>query len=109
MEKTMVFTITCGVAEGGYLKFSTDSIFQLAEMAQRLGSLEVVDEDEEEFDIPEELEQYFDDGEEYVYDEDADCYCWYDEEHEAWYWLNVETGEWLLVEDVDGFEVEDAF
>jgi hypothetical protein len=42
---------------------------------------------------------YFEEGEEYEYDEDYDCYCWYDEEHDAWYWLNEDTGEWLLVED----------
>ena len=51
---------------------------------------------EDDFDL---LADCFEDGEEYEYDEDADCYCWYDEEHEAWYWLNEETGEWLLVED----------
>jgi hypothetical protein len=42
---------------------------------------------------------YFEEGEEYEYDEDYDCYCWYDCEYDAWYWLNEETGEWLLVED----------
>jgi hypothetical protein len=41
----------------------------------------------------------FEEGEEYVYDEDYECYCWYDELYDAWYWLNEETGEWLLVED----------
>jgi hypothetical protein len=41
----------------------------------------------------------FQDGEEYEYDEEADCYCWFDAEYDAWYWLNEETGEWLLVED----------
>jgi len=110
LENIMMFTVTVDFAENGYFEFATESIFQLAEMARMLGSLEVVDEDEDfaddEFEIPEDIAHYFDDGEEYVYDEDADCYCWYDETHEAWYWLNVETGEWLLVEDVEGFEVE---
>ena len=41
----------------------------------------------------------FQDGEEYEYDEEADCYCWFDAEYDAWYWLNEDTGEWLLVED----------
>jgi len=47
----------------------------------------------------ESLVDCFQDGEEYAYDDEADCYCWYDEEYDAWYWLNEETGEWLLVED----------
>jgi hypothetical protein len=110
LENTMMFTVTVDFAKNGYFEFATDSIFQLAEMAQMLGNLDVVDEDEDfgddEFDIPEEISHHFDDGEEYIYDEDAECYCWYDEEHEAWYWLDIETGEWLLVEDVEGFEVE---
>jgi hypothetical protein len=45
------------------------------------------------------LADCFTEGEEYEYDEDAECYCWYDEEYDAWYWLNEETHEWLLVED----------
>ena len=53
-------------------------------------------ETDEEFDL---LVDCFEEGEEYEYDEDYDCYCWYDEEHDAWYWLNEDTGEWLLVED----------
>ena len=55
-----------------------------------------------EFDSSEDfylLADCFEDGEEYEYDKDYDCYCWYDEEHDAWYWLNEDTGEWLLVED----------
>ena len=55
-------------------------------------TVEVEDEFDSAFD-------YFEEGEEYEYDEDYDCYCWYDEEHDAWYWLNEDTGEWLLVED----------
>ena len=43
----------------------------------------------------------FEDGENYVYDEDYECYCWYDELYDAWYWLNEDTGEWLLVEEDD--------
>jgi len=107
----MLFTVTVGMADNGYFEFSTESIFKLAEIARMLGNLDIVDDDEDFVDdteIPEEIAQYFDDGEEYVYDEDADCYCWYDETHEAWYWLNVETGEWLLVEDEEGFEVDSS-
>jgi hypothetical protein len=55
-----------------------------------------VEEVEDDFGF---LADCFEEGEEYEYDHNADCYCWYDEEHEAWYWLNEETGEWLLVED----------
>ena len=107
----MMFTVTVDMADNGYFEFSTESLIQLIEITQILGKVDVVDEDEDFEDdegeyIPEEIAQHFEDGEEYTYDEDADCYCWYDEEHEAWYWLDVETGEWLLVEDEDGFEVE---
>ena len=105
----MLFTVTVDMAENGYFEFSTESFFKLAEVAHMLGDLSIVDEDadfeDDEF-IPEEIDQYFVDGEEYTYDENADCYCWYDEQHEAWYWLDVETGEWLLVEDEDCYEVE---
>ena len=107
----MLFTVTVDMAKHGYFEFATESLFQLAEIAQMFGDLSVVDEDEDFEDddgvvVPEELEQYFDDGEEYIYDEDAGCFCWYDEEHEAWYWLDEDTGDWLLVEDADGYEVE---
>ena len=107
----MMFTVTVDMADHGYFEFSTTSLFKLAEIAQMLGDLSVVDEDEdfeddEGEDIPEEIAQHFEDGVEYSYDEETDRYAWYDEEHEAWYYLDVETGEWLLVEDEDGFEVE---
>jgi hypothetical protein len=46
----------------------------------------------------ESLVDCFQDGEEYEYDEEADCYCWYDAEYDAWYWLNEQTGEWLLAD-----------
>ena len=52
-----------------------------------------VEEDEDD-----DFEDYFEDGELYVYDEAAGCYCWYDEEYDVWYWLDEEAGEWLLVE-----------
>jgi hypothetical protein len=38
----MMFTVTVDFNKSGYFEFATDSIFQLAEMAQMLGSLEVV-------------------------------------------------------------------
>jgi len=38
-------------------------------------------ETDEDFDL---LVPFFEEGEEYEYDEDADCYCWYDEEYDAW-------------------------
>jgi len=53
--------------------------------------------EDEEFDSS--VDCFFEDGEEYVYDEDYQCFCWFDAEYDAWYWLNEETGEWLLVED----------
>jgi hypothetical protein len=110
----MFFTITVEMPEGGYFEFATESFFQLAEIAQIMGNVDIVDEDEEsvqyfddEFCVADELEQYFEDGEYYTYDEDAECYCWYDEEYDAWYWLNEETGEWLLVEDEAEEEAEE--
>jgi hypothetical protein len=96
----MLFTLTVDLVDDGHFEFSTTSLFKLAEIAQMLGDLNVVDEDEDfGDDISEEISQHFEDDEEYVYDEDAGCFCWYDEEHDAWYWLDQETGEWLLVED----------
>jgi len=56
-------------------------------------SMEITDDGESLSDC------FFVDGEEYEYDEEADCYCWFDAEYDAWYWLNEDTGEWLLVED----------
>jgi len=99
-----MFTMTVDMADNGYFEFSTESLFKLAEIAMMLGNIDVVEEDEE-FEIPEEIAQYFTDDEEYTYDEDEDCYFWYDEEHEAWYRLDVETGEWLRWEE-DDYEVE---
>ena len=109
----MLFTVTVDLPGSAYFEFSTESFFEMAELAQMLGNTDVIEEDEDDdfedddyIEVPEEIEEYFVDGEIYVYDEDADCYCWYDEEHEAWYWLDVETGEWLLVEDAEEYEVE---
>lgn len=65
-----------------------------------------VDTNAYEVEVPDELDLYFEDGEEYVFDEDADCFCWYDEEYDAWYWLDEESGEWLLVEDEEESEEE---
>jgi hypothetical protein len=94
----MLFTVTVDFAENGYFEFCTESLFQIAEIAQMLGNLDIVDEDED-FEDDDSLDDCFEEDEFYVYDEDAECYCWYDEEYDAWYWLNEETGEWLLVED----------
>jgi hypothetical protein len=110
----MLFTVTVDLPGSAYFEFSSESLFEMAEIAKMLGNTDVVEEEDEDDDfededyleIPEEISQYFEDGEEYEYDEDAECWCWYDEEHEAWYWLNIETGEWILVEDADGYEVE---
>jgi hypothetical protein len=107
----MFFTVKVDMADNGHFEFATKSLFKLAEIAQMLGNLDVVDEDEDFCDddlieVPDELDHLFDDDEEYMYDDDAECFCWYDEEHDAWYWLDEDTGEWLLVEDEDGFEVE---
>lgn len=107
----MLFTVTVDMADSGYFEFSTESLFKLAEIAQMLGDLSVVDEDEDFEDdetvmVPSDIAHYFDDSEDYIYDDEKDVFCWYDEEHEAWYWLDVETGEWLLVEDAEDHEVE---
>jgi len=104
----MFFTVAVDMADGGFFEYSTESILKFLQTVQMLGNPDIEEveiEDDESFDIPEDIAHYFDDGEEYVYDEDADSYCCYDEEHEAWYWLNTETGDWLLVEDED-YEVE---
>jgi hypothetical protein len=110
----MLFTVTVDLPGSAYFEFSSESLFEMAEIAKMLGNTDVVEEEDEDedfededlFDIPEEINQYLVDDEVYVYDEDAGCFCWYDEEHEAWYWLDAETGEWLLVEDAEGYEVE---
>jgi len=57
----------------------------------------------------ESLVDCFQDGEEYEYDDEADCYCWFDAEYGAWYWLNEETGEWLLVEEDECEEDEEEY
>ena len=101
----MFFTVAVDMADGGFFEYSTESILKFLQTVQMLGNPDIEEIEDEEFEIPEEIAQYFDEDEDYIYDEDAECYCWYDEEHEAWYWLNVETGEWLLVEDED-YEVE---
>jgi len=100
----MLFTVTVNVGDCGYFEFSTESLYQLAEFAQKMGNTDVVDEDEdfeeeeEFFGIPDELLQYFDDSETYCYDEEAGLYKWYDNEHDAWYQLDEETGDWILIE-----------
>jgi hypothetical protein len=86
----MLFTLSVDLADGGYFEFSTESIMKFLQAAQMLGNADI-----------EEVED-----EEYVYDEDAKCYCWYDEEYEAWYWLDEDTNEWLLVEDEAEDETE---
>jgi hypothetical protein len=108
----MLFTVTVDLVDNGHFEFSTTSFLKLVEISQMLGDLNTVDEDEDFgdddlMDVPEEINQYFEDDEEYVYDEDAGCFCWYDEEHEAWYWLDQDTGEWLLVEDESEDESEE--
>jgi hypothetical protein len=105
----MLFTVTVELAESGYFEFCTESLFHVMEFAQIMGNLDVTDEDfeDEALEVEDSIFQYFDDGEEYTYDEDADCYCWYDDEHDAWYWLDEDTGEWLLVEDEVEEEAEE--
>lgn len=97
----MIFTVTVDLGTAGYFEFSTESLFELAEIAQMLGNTDVVEEEDSEdtVDVPDNIAEYFDDEEEYMYDEVNECYCWYDEEYDAWYWLDENTGEWLLVED----------
>jgi hypothetical protein len=108
----MLFTVSVDLAEAGYFEFSTESIFHLAEIAQMLGNMDIVDEDEdfeEEIEISEDIDHLFAEGEEYVYDEDAECFCWYDAEYDVWYWLDEESGEWLLVEEeAEDEEAEEA-
>ena len=108
----MFFSVAVDLPEGGMFEFSTESILEFMRAVAAFGDGEVfevedeVEDDEEGFEIPEEVAQHFVEGEEDEYDDESDCWCWYDEQHEAWYWLNIETGEWLLVEDADGYEVE---
>ena len=102
----MLFTVSIELADGGFFEYSTESILKILQTAQMLGNtdIEEVDEDDE-FDA---FVDCFAEDEEYVYDEDAGCYCWYDEEYEAWYWLDEDTNEWLLVEDEAEDEAEEA-
>lgn len=108
----MFFTVAVDMADGGTFEYSTESIVKFLQTIVSLGhpDLQAAEDDEDfeydEVEIPDEIADHFVEGEEYEYDEDAGCWCWYDEEHEAWYWLNIETGEWLLVEDAEGYEVE---
>jgi hypothetical protein len=101
----MFFTVSVELPKGGFFEYSTESILQFLQAAKAFGNTdieEVEDEDEDEdddFEIPEEIAQHFTEGEEYVYKEDEDCYCWYDENQDAWYCLDVETGDWLLIEN----------
>ena len=102
----MFFTVSVDMADGGTFEFSTESIVKFLQTVVSLGhpDLEAVEDeefedDEEGLDIPDEIAQYFEDGVEYSYNADEDCYCWYDEEHDAWYRLDIETGEWLLIEN----------
>jgi hypothetical protein len=104
----MLFTVSIELADGGYFEYSTESILKVLQTAQMLGNtdIEEADDENDEFDA---FVDCFSEDEEYVYDEDAECYCWYDEEYEAWYWLDEDTNEWLLVEDdeADWGDVED--
>lgn len=95
----MFFTVAVDLPEGGMFEFSTESILQFLQAVQAFGNDDIQEVEDDAFEVAEDLEHLFAEGEEYVYDEDAECYCWYDEEYDAWYWLNEETGEWLLVED----------
>jgi len=104
----MFFTVAVDMQDGSFFEYSTESIMKFLQTVQMLGNPDIEEvEDEEKINIPEEISYYFDDKEEYIYDEDAGCWCWYDEEHEAWYWLDLETGEWLLVDDAEEYEVEE--
>ena len=66
-----------------------------------------VDFDFDDYDfIDDDLDDCFDENEEYVFDEENDCYCWYDPEYDVWYWLDEEAKEWILVEEEE--ETEEA-
>ena len=107
----MFFTVAVDLPEGGMFEFSTESILQFLQAVAEFGNGEVVeieDYEDEGIEIPEVIDHLFAEGEEYTYDEDAECFCWYDAEYDAWYWLNEETGEWLLVEDEAEDEAEEA-
>jgi len=79
-------------------------LIKMVELAALFFGFEpATEEDMDDFDA---FMDSFEEDEEYVYDEEAECYCWYDEEYDAWYWLDEESGEWLLVEDEE--EAEEA-
>lgn len=99
----MFFTVAVDLGEGSFFEYSTESILQLLQAVQSFGNADI-QKVEDEYEIPENLEIYFEEGEEYVYDEDAECFCWYDEEDDAWRWLDEESGEWLLVEEEESEE-----
>jgi hypothetical protein len=101
----MLFTVSVDLDDGGYFEFSTESILKVLQAAQMLGNNDIQEVDDEDGEF-EAFADCFSEGEEYVYDEDAECYCWYDEEYEAWYWLDEDTNEWLLVEDEEEEEEE---
>ena len=101
----MFFTVAVDMGECGVFEYSTESILQLLQAAQAFGNTDI-EEVEDGVEVPDDLDHLFAEGEEYVYDEDAECFCWYDEEYDAWYWLNEESGEWLLVENEDEAEDE---
>ena len=102
----MMFTLSVDLADGGYFEFSTESILKFLQATQMLGNEDIQEVEDDEFEM---IADFFEDGEEYEYDHDAECYCWYDAEYDAWYWLDEEAGEWLLVEDdeADWGDVED--
>ena len=102
----MLFTVSMELADGGFFEYSTESILKFLQTTQMLGNtdIEEVEDEDDEFEA---FADCFEAGEEYFYDEDAECYCWYDEEYDAWYWLDEEACEWLLVEDETEAEAED--
>lgn len=102
----MFFTVAVDLGEGSFFEYSTESILQLLQAVQMFGNsdIEEIEEVEDDIEVFADLEHLFAEGEEYVYDEDAECFCWYDEEYDAWYWLDEESGEWLLVDDEESEE-----
>jgi hypothetical protein len=98
LELKMLFTVSMELADGGFFEYSTESILKFLQTTQMLGNtdIEEVEDEDDEFEA---FADCFEAGEEYFYDEDAECYCWYDEVYDAWYWLDEEACEWLLVED----------
>jgi hypothetical protein len=107
LEITMFFTVAVDLPEGNFFEYSTESFLQFLQAVAAFSDGEVVEVEDDGVAIPDDLDYLFAEDEEYVYDEDAECFCWYDEEYDAWYWLNEESGEWLLVEDEAKDEAED--